>query len=171
MILVPYDGSADAQAAIDQVAQLMPGAEATVVTVWEPFIDMLLRNGSGGMGMAPGQAGNYAEAEKIDAGNRDAAQAHAVEGAKRATAMGLIAEARCESRHGSVGNTILVTAEELDTDLVVMGTRGRSGFKSFLLGSVSHDVIQHADRAVLVVPSPTLAGQRHDHIDRDALPA
>jgi hypothetical protein len=32
--------------------------------------------------------------------------------------------------------------------------------KSFLLGSVSHQVVQHADRAVLVVPSPTLSEER-----------
>lgn len=171
MILVSYDGSADAQAAIDRVAQLMPGASATVVTVWEPFIDMLLRNGSAGMGMGPGLVATYAEAETIDAGNRDAAMEQAAEGATRATAAGLVAQSRCESRHGSVGNTILVTAEDLDTDLIAMGTRGRSGVKSFLLGSVSHDVIQHADRAVLIVPSPALAGQRHDHLDRDAVPA
>jgi nucleotide-binding universal stress UspA family protein len=170
MILVSYDGSADAQAAIDQAAQLMPGAETTVVTVWEPFMDMLLRNGSGGMGMAPGLAGNYTDAEKVDAINRGAAQAQAAEGAERATALGLVAQPRCESRYAGMGNTILVTAEELDADLIVMGTRGRSGLKSFLLGSVSHDVIQHADRPVLVVPSPALAEHRHDHLDRDAIP-
>jgi hypothetical protein len=42
----------------------------------------------------------------------------------------------------------------------VCGTRGRSGVQSFLLGSVSHQVVQHADRAVLVVPSLTLAEKR-----------
>ena len=57
MILVSYDGSADAQAAIDHVAQLMPGAQATVVTVWEPVLDALLRTGSLGAGMGVGMAG------------------------------------------------------------------------------------------------------------------
>lgn len=169
MILVSYDGSADAHAAIDQVARLVPGAEAMVVTVWEPLIDTLIRGGSIGLGM--GMTAAYADVEKIDAANRGAALQHATEGAECAKAAGLVATARCESRNGSVGNTILLVAEEVDADLIVMGTRGRSGVKSFLLGSVSHDVVHHADRAVLVVPSPALAEQRHDHLDRDAAPA
>lgn len=169
MMLVSYDGSADAQAAIDRVARLVPGAEATVLTVWEPFIDTLMRSSTAGLGM--GMTGAYADVEAIDAATREAAVQTAAEGAQRAKAAGLIAKSRCESRHGSVGNTILVVAEEVDTDLIVMGTRGRSSVKSFLLGSVSHDVVQHADRAVLVAPSPAHAGQRHEHLDRDAVPA
>ena len=38
------------------------------------------------------------------------------------------------------------------------------GVKSFLLGSVSHEVVQHADRAVLVVPSSGLAAHRRDWV-------
>jgi hypothetical protein len=35
-----------------------------------------------------------------------------------------------------------------------------------LLGSVSHAVLQHADRAVIVVPSPAVAEERREWIDR-----
>jgi nucleotide-binding universal stress UspA family protein len=41
-----------------------------------------------------------------------------------------------------------------------MGSRGLTGVKSMLLGSVSHAVIQHADRTVIVVPSPAIATER-----------
>ena len=78
MILVSYDGSADAQAAIDRVAQLMPGAEATVLTVWEPFVDTLTGSGSLGVGMA--MVGPYADEEKIDAASREAALTSATDG-------------------------------------------------------------------------------------------
>jgi nucleotide-binding universal stress UspA family protein len=169
MILVSYDGSADAQAAIDRLAQLMPGAEATVLTVWEPFMNSLARSGSLGMGMAGTYA--YADSEKIDEATRVSALASATDGAQRATAAGLVAQPRAESRNGGIANTILVAAAEVDADVVVMGTRGLSGVKSFLLGSVSHAVVQHADRAVLVVPSPALAERRHDRVNHDAAPA
>jgi nucleotide-binding universal stress UspA family protein len=44
---------------------------------------------------------------------------------------------------------------------ILMGSRGLTGLKSVLLGSVSHAVIQHADRAVIVVPSQEVASERH----------
>ncbi len=166
MILVSYDGSADAQAAINRAAQLMPVAEATVLMVWEPFLEMLARTGS--LGGGSGMAGGYVDCEKIDEANREAASIIAAEGAERATAAGLVAQPRSDRLHGNVADTILDAAAETDADLIVMGTRGRSAVKSFLLGSVSHAVVQHADRAVLVVPSPLLAERRRDEVTRHA---
>ena len=49
---------------------------------------------------------------------------------------------------------------ETDAGVVVMGTRGLSGVKSFLLGSVSHAVVQQADRTVLVTPAQAIAERR-----------
>ena len=37
MILICYDGSDDAKAAIKRLGALLPGASATVLTVWESF--------------------------------------------------------------------------------------------------------------------------------------
>jgi nucleotide-binding universal stress UspA family protein len=45
----------------------------------------------------------------------------------------------------------------------VLGTRGLTGVKSLLLGSVSHAVLQHADRPVIIVPSPETARERAAH--------
>jgi nucleotide-binding universal stress UspA family protein len=162
-VLLAYDGSADAQAAIDQAARLMPGAEATVLTVWEPFLDAMTRSVSmGGVGMGMGWAGTYADSEKMDAATREAAHATAADGAQRATAAGLVAQPRTTTRQGGHAHTILAVAADVHADVIVLGTRGLGGVKSLLLGSVSHAVVQHADRAVMIVPSPSLAEHRHE---------
>jgi nucleotide-binding universal stress UspA family protein len=168
MILVSYDGSEDAQAAIDRVARLMPGAAATVVTVWEPLMETVMRRGAVGVGI--GMAGGFADGGETDAANERAALDSATEGADRATAAGLHAQPRTAVRHNGIANAILAVAREIDADLIVMGTRGRSGMTSFMLGSVSHALAQHADRAVMVVPSAALAAERRERVDQRRRP-
>jgi nucleotide-binding universal stress UspA family protein len=51
--------------------------------------------------------------------------------------------------HGLGAATLLQEAE--DADLLVVGSRGRGGFKELVLGSVSHQVTQHARCPVVVV--------------------
>ncbi|MDX6726672.1 MAG: hypothetical protein QOK49_1477 [Baekduia sp.] len=167
MILMSYDGSVDAQAAIARAAKLMPGAEATVLTVWEPYLDTLARSGPMGFGMA----GAYADSEAVDASAGEAALATATEGADRATAAGLLAHGRAVKQVGGIAAAILAEAEDLDADAIVMGTRGLSRVKSFLLGSISHQVVQHAGRPVLVVPSPVVAQHRRDWAGEAAVTA
>ena len=54
-------------------------------------------------------------------------------------------------KEGHVGKTIVETAEEIDADLIAMGTRGLSGIKALILGSVARYVTNHAHCPVLVV--------------------
>jgi len=155
MILVCYDGSDDAKSAIDRAGALFAGRLATVLTVWEPFIAVLERSGAG-----LAFAGIAADAGEIDAASERAAQEAAQEGAERAKAAGLEAQPQAVARGTTIGNTIIETARELDAEAIVMGTRGLSGLKSFLLGSVSQAVLHHADRPVVIVPSEERAAAR-----------
>ncbi len=52
----------------------------------------------------------------------------------------------------SAAGEILAMAEELETDLLVVGTHGRQGFERALLGSVAERVLRNSALSVLVVP-------------------
>jgi nucleotide-binding universal stress UspA family protein len=166
MLLLCYDGSADAQVAIDHSASLMPGSDATVLVIWETLLETMTRNGSMGMGMGMIGLGDETGA---DAAMRKGALGLATDGAQRATAAGLVAQPRIANRDGDIAGTIVAVGADLDADVIVLGTRGLGTMKSLMLGSVSHAVLHHADRAVLVVPSPALADRRHRWIDQDEL--
>jgi nucleotide-binding universal stress UspA family protein len=51
----------------------------------------------------------------------------------------------------SVIESILDYATSKDVDLIVIGTKGRTGLKRFLMGSVANGVVQHAHCPVLLV--------------------
>jgi nucleotide-binding universal stress UspA family protein len=51
----------------------------------------------------------------------------------------------------SVIGSIIDYATAKDIDLIVIGTRGRTGLKRFLMGSVANGVVQHAHCSVLLV--------------------
>ena len=55
-------------------------------------------------------------------------------------------------RSGPAAATILDYAAEHETDLIVLGTHGRSGFERFMLGSVTDKVVRRARCPVLTVP-------------------
>lgn len=63
-------------------------------------------------------------------------------------------------RHTTVDEAILDAAENVSAEAIVVGSRGLTGVKSLLLGSVSHAVLQHADLTVIVVPSGEVAARR-----------
>jgi nucleotide-binding universal stress UspA family protein len=53
--------------------------------------------------------------------------------------------------HRPVDYVILEYAEEKNIDLIVVGTRGRSGFKKLLLGSIASSVVTYAHCPVMVI--------------------
>ncbi len=158
MILVCYDGSVDAQAAIDRAAALMPGAGAVVLVIWESLLETMTRNGSLGMGL--GMVSAYGD-DDVDVTIKQAALDTATEGVQRAVSAGLVAHPRVANRDMDITAAILSVAVDVDADVIVLGTRGRGGVKSVMLGSVSQSVLHHADRPVLVVPSAAVCEQRH----------
>jgi nucleotide-binding universal stress UspA family protein len=50
--------------------------------------------------------------------------------------------------------TEVILRESKDADLIVVGSRGRGGFLSLMLGSVAHQVSNHATCPVVVVRTP-----------------
>ncbi len=158
MILICFDGSEDARSAIEHAATLLSGQPATVLTVWEPFGEVLARTSFGVVPVASGL-----DIAEIDDATKAQAEKVAEEGAELARQAGFDARPRTCSQQGSVANAILDEAEEIDANAIVMGSRGLTGVKSVLLGSVSHGVIQRADRTVIVVPSPKIAAERQHH--------
>ncbi len=54
-------------------------------------------------------------------------------------------------KQGDPATTVVEHAEETQSDLIIVGSRGMGGFKEMLLGSVSHHIIQHSKIPVLVV--------------------
>jgi nucleotide-binding universal stress UspA family protein len=158
VILIAYDGSKDAQSAIERAGELMSGEPATVLSVWESFVDVMTRTGAG-LGFVSGNI----DFEEFDKASEASARERAEEGAQRARHAGLNAQPRTHIRDATIAATILVEADRVGASAIVLGTRGLTGVKSLLLGSVSHAVLQHADRPVIVVPSPEVAHERATH--------
>ncbi|MZQ76408.1 MAG: universal stress protein [Peptoclostridium sp.] len=47
---------------------------------------------------------------------------------------------------------ILRISEEEEVDMIVMASRGMTGIKKYLMGSVTNNVVHHAKKPVLVIP-------------------
>ncbi|WP_327090141.1 universal stress protein [Nonomuraea sp. NBC_01738] len=146
-ILIAYDGSDDAKAAIGFTGSLLRGEPAVVLTVWER---LAMNAARASVGMVISAEVSAAEDQAIGDAMKELAQ----QGARLARAAGLEATAQCEPNGVAVWSTIVDVADELDAKLIVTGTRGLGGVKSLLLGSTSDRVLHHAGRPVLVVPAP-----------------
>jgi len=152
-VLVAYDGSEHARHAAERAGELFPGRAAIVLHAWEPPELAALRRGAIGM------SATLVERE-VDATADDQAARVAAEGAAIARRAGLAAEARTVPATPSTWEAIVRVADEAGAAAIVLGSRGLRGLRSLVLGSVSHQVAQHAAQPVLVVPAPELAEAR-----------
>jgi nucleotide-binding universal stress UspA family protein len=155
MILIAFDGSPDARAAVERAAKLFPHEQATMLTVWEPFVEVVGRTAIG-FGLVP----SVPDAHEIDEASEKAAEKTAAEGVALAAEYGMSAQPRTCSYVSTTSRKILEEADRVGAEAIVMGSRGLTGIKSLFLGSVSHDVLQRADRTVVIVPSPEVAESR-----------
>jgi nucleotide-binding universal stress UspA family protein len=142
-ILIAYDGSDNAQHAILVAAALLGGGQAGVVHAWEPISS------------ASGRLAFYAYlADGSDELQYEAEQSQAVaeEGAALARKAGFDASATAIRGLGPIWATLCDYVNEERPSVVVMGTRGLSGVRGLLSGSVSHGVAAHSHVPVLIVP-------------------
>jgi nucleotide-binding universal stress UspA family protein len=146
-VLIAYDGSDDAKAAIAFAGTLLHGQSAVVLTVWER---LAMQSTRASAGMMVTIDNSPAEDEAIAHAMAELAS----QGAELAREAGFDATPRCDVDAVAVWSTIVDVANEIGADLIVTGTRGLGGVRSLLLGSTSDRVLHHAHRPVLVVPAP-----------------
>ena len=87
--------------------------------------------------------------EASSAAEREARQAACEATAKRLRDGGL--EATAEVREGDAAHQIVASARVHDAGIIVVGTRGQTGLRRLVLGSVARNVLLHAPCSVLVV--------------------
>lgn len=145
-LLIAYDGSPFAKAAITDAGQQLQGwRHAVVLTVREPLEQVPFMSTLG----ASVDAGTFAALQ--ESAEKEATGV-AEEGAELARAVGFEAEARVETGP-TPWERIVEVAEELDAGLIVIGSRGLTGLKRAVIGSVAAAVAQHSGRSVLIVHS------------------
>lgn len=133
------DGSELADRALEDVKELARIHDSRIVAV---HANELLPGRYGGAPMF---------ADETDVRERIAQQVEAVR------AEGL--DAQLEIRTGShdVATLIARAAEDVDADLIVVGTHGHGGIAAALMGSVARALCHTARRPVLIVPPPRVA--------------
>jgi nucleotide-binding universal stress UspA family protein len=147
LTVIGYDGSADAQHAVDVAASVLAADAAVVVSVWIP-------------GVPPQQIGAPLVATPPLPTARDeelerSAGETAAAGVARARQAGLNAEPLSEQAGSTsdIGQVLTTVAERRGADTIVVGRRGMSRLEALVLGSVSDATVRQARCPVVVVPS------------------
>lgn len=150
-VIIAYDGSELAKAAVRAAARLLKPRSALVVTVWEPGLALISNAGDA---IPPGSelpGPDFETAVEVDRVMAEHASSVADQGAELARSMGLDAEPVAVPDEANVPETIVRIAEERNAQAVAVGSRGLSGLKAAFLGSTSQGVVHRAHVPVLVV--------------------
>lgn len=143
-ILLPVDGGEHSERATEHAIEFARryDAELTVLfVVWTgtPY------SGIEGHGL---EVGDYVDALEADGEQLVNAAA------RKAREAGVDDVRTLVKRSSDIGQAIQDAIEETETDLVVMGTHGRSGVSRFLIGSVAEQTVRSADVPVMAVRRP-----------------
>jgi nucleotide-binding universal stress UspA family protein len=141
-ILVGTDGSATAAAAVGEAIVLASklGARLTIVSAYEPISELRLR-----------EERQSAPADAQWMVNQREDVLAVLEKSRELANAGGVAEIETFARQGDAADAILDIAEEQGCDLIVVGNKGMTGAKRFLLGSVPNKISHHAPCSVLIV--------------------
>lgn len=154
-VLVAYDGSPAAVAAIEVGARLLPSAQAAVVYLWTPpFASTPLRQR---LSSVAGTASEFVEL--LEREGHAEADRLAGTGVVQAESAGWTAEAIVRRSFGGDGYRIAAIADEVAPDVLLVGTRGLAG-PGAVLDSFTDLMVHHSTRPVLVLPYPLLAADR-----------
>ena len=140
-IVVGTDGSDTATEAVRKAIELAKasGAKLDIVSACEPIPQSRVREEQGEV---PGDV-SYAVGPREDV---NVTLENAVGMAKQGGV-----EAQPYPREGDPADAILDVAEEKGADLIVVGNKGMTGAKRFLLGSVPNKISHHAPCGVFIV--------------------
>lgn len=138
-ILIPVDGSASSDAALDHGLRLAKdqNAEISVLHVLDTQPLYLLDEGMYVEGVA----------EKW----REAGQALLERAAGRARQAGVAVTTALIEEGGRIPDVIVATSKQWPADLIVLGTHGRHGVDHLLLGSVAEGVVRTTVVPVLLI--------------------
>jgi nucleotide-binding universal stress UspA family protein len=140
-IVVGTDGSETASEAVKQATELAKavGAKIHLVSAFEPVGNQRLREER--QQVPEDMSWMVNQREDVDATLRDAAEKIQEDGV----------DVETYARQGDPADAILDVAEEKNADLIVVGNKGMSGAKRFLLGSVPNKVSHHAPCSVMII--------------------
>ena len=141
-IVVGTDGSETATKAVREAAELAAQLNAgmEIVSAYEPVGTQRLRE----------EAREVPDDMQWMVSPREDVEATLREATELATELG-VGTVKCHAREGDPADAILDVAEEQGSDLIVVGNKGMTGAKRFLLGSVPNKVSHHAPCSVLII--------------------
>lgn len=148
-VVIGYDGSDHADAAVEAAARLLAVPDAVLQTVWVSVRAVA----AAGVAGAPPEVVAKGAAE-MDAGLRAEAERTAEEGVRLAAEHGLTVRGEAVEANRNAWRTLLDSVEAHGAAAVVVGSHGRSAFGAMLAGSVSRALVHYAPAPVLVVRPP-----------------